>query len=70
MKMKKRKNKKVNYRKIEEEIKIDVNTKTEKYKKEINELEEEFKIFQNYQKENIRIHNLLYNLFLDIITKI
>ena len=52
------------------EIKMDVTAKTEKYKKEIDELEEELKIFQNYQKENVRIRNLLYNLFLDIITKI
>ena len=31
------------------EIKMDVTAKTEKYKKEIDELEEELKIFQNYQ---------------------
>ena len=32
---------------------MDVSTKTKKYKKEIDELKEELKIFQNYQKENV-----------------
>ena len=43
------------------EIKMDVTAKTEKYKKEIDELEEELKILQSCQKENVRIRNLLYN---------
>ena len=33
------------------EIKMDVTAKTEKYKKEIDELEEELKIFQSIKKE-------------------
>ena len=52
------------------ELQLDIESKNESYKREISDLENEIKIYKNYQKENFKTNNLLYQLFLDIISKI
>jgi predicted nucleic acid-binding Zn-ribbon protein len=42
------------------ELQLDIESKNESYKREISDLENEIKIYKNYQKENFKTNNLLY----------
>lgn len=53
-----------------DETNYDSQGKIDKYIKEIKELENEAQTFNNFQKGNIRINGLLYNLYSGIISKI
>lgn len=53
-----------------DETNYDSKGKIDKYIKEIKELENEAQTFNNFQKGNIRINGLLYNLYSGIISKI
>ena len=52
------------------EQQLDIEFKNEGYKRKIMDLENEIQLYKNYQKDNIRKNNLLYQLFLEIIPKI
>ena len=52
------------------EQQLDIEFKNDGYKRKIIDLENEIQLYKNYQKDNIKKKNLLYQLFLEIVPKI